>query len=242
MNYKIEKIGGSIEVCVSPAHTIMTDSFLLSYFAAPKQIDTAVDLCSGCGIVPLLWMRGPESAPKKAYAVEVQDQAVMQAEESIRRSGLGCRLEVLHTDLCELKLLPEGKMADLVTCNPPYKAPDTGLVSASESSRVARHETLCSLDDICACAARLLRFGGRFSLCQLPERLVDVLETMRRHKIEPKRIRFVQKEADTAPWLFLVEGKRGAKPFLQVEQPLVLHRNGDISMEMQVIYKDYRKV
>jgi len=108
--------------------------------------------------------------------------------------------------------------------------------------RIARHETLCTLDEVCACAARLLRFGGRFCLCQLPERLVDVLGAMRANKIEPKRVRFVQQRADSAPWLFLVEGKRGAKPFLTIDPPLILRENGGISAEMQRIYANYGKV
>jgi len=128
-----------------------------------------------------------------------------------------------------------------VTCNPPYKAANTGLVSAGQSALIARHETLCTLDDVCACAARLLRFGGRLCMSQLPERLVDVMEAMRRHRVEPKSIRFVAQEAGMAPWLFLIEGKRGAKPFLTVDPPILLQESGRISREMERVYASYRK-
>ena len=63
-------------------------------------------------------------------------------------------------------------------------------------------------------------------MCHLPERLVDVLATMRSHSIEPKRIRFVQQRIDSPPWLVLVEGKRGAKPFISVEAPIIIE-SGD---------------
>lgn len=241
MDYKVEKVGGGIEVHVSPEHTFGTDSFLLSYFAAPKKRDVACDLCSGCGIIPLLWFRELSTAPQKAFAVEVQPQAVQQAQLSASDSALEGRLEVVQADLRFLRQLPGG-CVDLVTCNPPYKAANTGLVSEESSARIARHETLCTVDDVCACASRLLRFGGRFYMTQLPERLVDVLEAMRRNKIEPKRIRFVQQTAGGAPWLFLVEGKRGAKPFLTVEPPLVLKENGEISPEMRRVYASYGRV
>jgi len=239
LEYSIERIGSGVEVVVSSCHTFGTDSFLLSHFAAPKSRDSACDLCSGCGIVPLLWFRGP-NAPRQASGVDIQEQAVTQLQQSIARSGLAGRMAAVQGDLRQLKgVLPFGTL-DLVTCNPPYKAEGTGLVSRSQSARVARHEVLCTLDDVCAAAEKLLRYGGRFCICQLPERLVDVLASMRAHRVEPKRIRFVQQTSASAPWLVLVEGKLGSKPFLQIEPPLlILRENGEISPEMQRVYGTY---
>lgn len=219
---KFEELGGGVAVCVSAAHTFGTDSFLLSAFAAPRRKDIVCDLGTGCGIIPLLWFRD-DNAPQKAFGVDIQPQAIHQLRASLERSGLGeDRFAPVLADLRDLRdKLPMGGL-DLVTCNPPYKAGGTGILSQSDSDRIARHETLCTLDDVCAAAARLLRFGGRLYMCQLPERLVDVCATMRQNRIEPKRIRFVQKNAHTAPWLILVEGKRGSKPFLRVEPPLLL--------------------
>lgn len=238
-SFQIEKVGGGVEVCVSKAHTFGTDSFLLSYFAAPKKYEQACDFCTGCGIVPLLWFR-EKSHPVKAYGIDIQEQAVEQLRQSVERSGLAGKLVPIQADLRELKgVLPMGEL-HLVTCNPPYKAVDTGLLSEEGSDKIARHEIMCTLDDMVKSAAALLRYGGRLCLCQLPERLVDVLTIMRRHKIEPKRIRFAQGHPDKAPWLVLVEGKLGAKPFLQVEKPLILRdENGNATEEMKEIYKMY---
>ena len=239
--YRIERLCEGVEVCVSDEHTFGTDSFLLSYFAAPRRRDTVCDLGAGCGIIPLLWFRSEVTAPRRAFAVDVQEQAVRQTALSVERSGLQERLVPVQADLRALKKLPDCESVDLVTCNPPYKAANTGLVSAGQSALIARHETLCTLDDVCACAARLLRFGGRLCISQLPERLVDVMEAMRRHRVEPKSIRFVAQEAGMAPWLFLIEGKRGAKPFLTVDPPILLKENGRISREMERVYASYRK-
>lgn len=103
---------------------------------------------------------------------------------------------------------------DVVTCNPPYKSGGRGILSETASDpQIARHETLCTIGDICTAAARLLKYGGRLCICQRPERLPDVMEAMRQNDIEPKRLRFVQQREHTAPWLFLLEGRRGGKPF-----------------------------
>lgn len=241
MRYTTEMVGGGIEVVVSAAHTFGTDSFLLSDFAAPRRADTVCDLGSGCGIVPLLWFREP-SAPAAVWAVDVQRQAIEQMRLSVERSALAGRMHPLRADLRALRgVLPLGRF-DLVTCNPPYNAAGAGIPSARGSDLVARHETMCTIDDICAAAEGLLRFGGRLCLCQLPGRLVDVLAGMRAHRIEPKRLRMVQQSAQAAPWLFLVEGKRGAKPHLRIEPPLIMRQDDAPTDEMRRIYRYYGKV
>lgn len=111
-----------------------------------------------------------------------------------------------------------------------------GILSEWESEKIARHETQCSLADVVAAAARLLKFGGRFCLCQRPERLCDVLTLLRQQGLEPKRVRFVQQRPGSAPWLFLCEGKKGAKPFLQVEAPLLIEGEDGFSEELLKIY------
>lgn len=241
MDYIIEELGGNISCCRSVSHNFGTDAFLLSGFARPKQNDAACDLCTGCGIIPLLWMRG-EKIPKNVVAVDIQRDAIALLERSVKLSGLAERLVPLQADLRDLKgKLPFGAF-DLVTCNPPYKAVGTGILSSSKSERIARHETMCTMEDCCAAAEKLLKYGGRFCVCQLPERLVDVFALMRAHKIEPKRMRFVQKDAFSAPWLVLVEGRRGAKPFLKAEPPLFLFENGATSPEMRDIYGLYGNI
>lgn len=238
---RVEKVGGGVEVCTSARHTFGTDAFLLSDFAAPRRGETACDLGSGCGIVPFLWFRD-EPTPACAWAVDIQPDAVELIRRSAARSGLSGRIHALEADLRKLRgKLPTGGF-DLVTCNPPYNAAGTGVPSSVRSDLVARHETLCTLDDVCAAAENLLRFGGRLCLCQLPERLVDVLSAMRAHRIEPKCLRLVQQRAGDAPWLVLAEGKRGAKPHLKILPPLVMRDGDGPSEEMRRIYRYYGKV
>lgn len=241
-NFSYEKVGGEINICVSPEHTFGTDSFLLSYYAKPKNKDTVCDLGTGCGIIPLLWFREKESSPKLAYAVDIQPQAIEQMKITKENSNLGDNFVPIHADLKNIREhIPAGSV-DVVTCNPPYKAEGTGIISESHSEKIARHETLCTINDVCAASNWLLRTGGKLFICQLPERLVDVVTAMRENGIEPKRIRFVQNSFDSAPWLFLIEGRRNGNPFLKIDPPLIMRENGKSTEEMDKIYGMYGKV
>ena len=111
---------------------------------------------------------------------------------------------------------------DLVTMNPPYIAPNAGYENAQDSARIARHEVLCSLDDVIACADKLLRFGGTLCICQRPERLADAICAMRAHAIEPKRLLWMIHTFGKKPSLFLLEGKKGANSGMVVPEPLIL--------------------
>lgn len=234
---RIDPLGGGLSVIVSKDHIFGTDAVLLASFSSIRKRDVACDLGSGCGIIPLLWCKKQTGS---LTAVEIQKKACFQLERSLRLNGLCERVKVVNHDLRELGgVLPFGAF-DLVTMNPPYKKVGAGIESASESDRIARHETMCGIDDCCAAAAKLLRFGGRLCLCHRPERLCDVLESMRRHKLEPKRLRFVSKNGGSAPWLFLVEGRLGAKSFINIEKNLYIEApDGRMSEELKEIMGNY---
>lgn len=236
---RIDPLGGGFSVVVSKEHIFGTDAVLLADFSGIKKNDTACDFGSGCGIIPLLWCKRQTG---KIFAVEIQKKACFQLERSIALNSLEERVSVLNCDLRQLRgVLPFGEF-DLVTMNPPYKKVGAGIESMSESDRIARHETMCSIDDCCEAASKLLRFGGRLCLCHRPERLCDVISSMKKSGIEPKRLRFVSKNAESAPWLFLIEGKRGAKSFLNVEKNLYIETaDGKMSAELCSIMGDYAK-
>ena len=238
-NEHIETVSDRLRLIVSSRHTFGTDALLLAAFAFPKCRETVCDLGTGCGIIPFYWLaRGVQSA----CAVELQEAATDQLTRSIALSGIEDRLTVCRADLRALKgLLPEGGF-DLVTMNPPYTKAGHGIRSASEADRIARHETEATLEEICASAAKLIKFGGRFCLCLRPERLTDAMLTMRQAGLEPKRLRFVSKNAASAPWLFLLEGKKGRAPGLTVENPLFLYdMNGTETREYADMTAVYRK-
>lgn len=234
----VESLGKGVSVLCSSDHGFGTDAILLANFSSIKSKDVACDLGTGCGIIPMLWLR--DGAKSDVYGVDIQERAVAQFTASIELSGSPSNVHPILCDLREIeKALPKGSF-NLVTMNPPYKPRGTGIMSETTADQIARHETMCTIDDAVKAGATLLNFGGRFCMCHRPERLCDVICAMRENGLEPKRIRFVQKRPGTAPWLFLIEGKKGAKPHITVMPPLYIqNENGENSDELNEIIGEY---
>ncbi len=237
MMFSYESLGAGYKVCISESHRFGTDAFLLADFAGARHKDKVADLCSGNGIVALLLSR--DYQPGLIYAVEIQPEAYTQLEKSVEASP--DEAKKIIPVLGDLKEWTAPEKLDLITCNPPYKADGAGIRSDAEAAIIARHETACTIYDVCECAARSLKYGGRLCVCNRPERLADVIEAMRKYKIEPKRFRTVHKDKSSEPWLILVEGKYGGAPFMRIEKPLFIKgENGEsYSEEMKRIYRLY---
>lgn len=227
---KTEKLG-RIQLYVSSAHRFGTDAFLLADFAAPRHKDTVCDLCSGCGIVAAVMYE--RFLPKYIETVEIAEEACGLLEMTVQKNGL----KNFKTVCGDLKNYKSGIMFDVITCNPPYKRSGAGIKSAQTADINARHEVLCTFSDVCKTAAAALKFGGRLCVCNRPERLADMICDMRSAGIEPKRVRFVSKNAYTSPWLVLVEGKKGGSPFMQVERSFYTqNEDGTPSEDLRGIY------
>lgn len=230
---KPEPIGGGIIVYTSEEHRFGTDAFLLTYFSNYKEKDIAVEFGTGCGIIPLLMQE--HRPPKRIYALDIQENAIAQLKLGIEAS----RVEGIIPVCADLRELWEGAPlggCSLVICNPPYQPPGSGYEAENASQRIARHGLFCTPEDVCTAAAKLLQFGGRLCLCGRPERLPDYICAMRNAGLEPKRLRFVSRNASDMPWLFLLEGKKGAKPFLQMEKPFIMYENGSLTAEAAALY------
>lgn len=242
-NISLEPLGSSTEIFVSKNHTFGTDAVLLSNFANPKRSDNAVDLGTGCGIIPFLWFR--DKAVASATGIEISPEGVALANASKIKNGNPDNFNFILGDIkAPFESLKKGEYT-LVTCNPPYKAAGTGILSESSADKKARHETACELRDVIAAAAGLLKFGGRFAICQRPERLGEIFSLMTEHKLEPKKLRLVCKREGCEPWLVLVEGRLGGGKGMRIMPNLNLYKNGELSEEMlqiQGAYSDGAKV
>lgn len=236
-NEHIEYIGNKLRLIVSSEHTFGTDALLLADFASPKIKEKVCDLGTGCGIIPFCWLR---DGAQHVSAVEINPDAAAILLRSGELNSLEDRLNVINADLRELReVLPSG-VFDLVTMNPPYTPMGKGIESSDKAARVARHEASCTIRDVCVSAARLLKFGGRLCICLRPERLAEAFAAMRESGIEPKRLRFVAQRAQSAPWLFLLEGKLGRKPGLIVAPLLLIEKDdGTQSDELKRIIGEY---
>lgn len=239
--YKYEYLGSGIRVAVSKEHSFGTDAVLLADFASPKRNEKACDLGTGCGIIPMIWCRNGQA--KEITAVELQEKGFLQTCESIRISSVEDKVRAVNHDLKDIKSVLCHASMDVVTMNPPYKAADAGIKSVAKAELIARHEVECNLDDICSTAAYLLNFGGRLCMCNRPERLSDTIVAMKNNGIEPKRLRLVAKTPYTRPWLFLIEGRKGGKPFMNIDPLLIMYgEDGELSKEVTDIYGEYKEI
>lgn len=237
---QLEPLGNGIEIFVNDSYHFSTDTILLADFSKPIGRKKCCELGTGCGTIPLLWCRHNKSL--EIAAVDIQSGACELAQKSVIHNGLEDSIKIINADLKELKgVLPFGYY-DIVVCNPPYKIGGGGIKNPESAKLIARHESECTLDDICLTASKLLNFGGKLFMCQRPERLADVMEAMRQNGIEPKTLRMVQQRKAKAPKLFLLEGRRGSKKgFLNVMPTLFIEdESGNFSDEMMNIYGSYK--
>ena len=181
------------------------DSLALARFATVRNGQAVCDL--GCGGGTLLLLLAERAQTLALTGVELDEIAAQAARDNLTRNALDGT--ILCGDLRQTDL-PAGQF-DLVISNPPYFAAGSGKSGGS-----TRCEETCTLEELCATAKRLLKNGGRFTLCHRPERLCDVICTLRASGMEPKRMQFVAHSAAHAPSCVLVEAVRQGRPGLDI--------------------------
>ena len=210
-----------------------TDAVLLSDFASEIRSDRIIDLCTGGAIVPILLFA--KTSAREIYGVEIQHESADMAKRSVLLNGIEDRVKIIESDLKKLDL--EKRSFDTVTCNPPYMKIGSAIINELDEKTIARHEVLCTIDDVVRVSSELLKNKGHLVMVHRPIRLCDVTEAMRRYDIEPKRIRFVHSKADKPPVLFLIDGMYKGGSELKVLPPLILqNQNGEESDEVKMIY------
>ena len=228
---------GDTMVAVDDTHRFGTDAMLLSHFAMPCVGEAVCELGTGCGAIALRLAAG--GRPSAVHGVDIQPQAIALAQAGAQRFPGTPTPTFAVGDWRDPRLSAPAGSFRRVVCNPPYFSPGSGGLSTDEAARIARHEAPDTLDTLCGAAAWLLQSGGKFFLCHRPERLPDVLAALAAHRLTPKRLQPVQKRADTAPWLFLLEARLDGRPGLTWQAPLVLyHPDGTETDALREIYRD----
>lgn len=211
------------------------DAVLLSHFANIKNKHRVIDLCTGTGIVPFLAYGKYE--PKEVIGIEIQEDMVEMANRSSLLNNTTDIVKFIHGDLKDKALLDSLGKFDVLTVNPPYKLNNAGIINPNDKLAIARHEVMCTLEDVIIAARRLLKDNGRMFIVHRPERLADIFGLMRKYKIEPKRVRMVQPNTKKAPNIVLVEGQRDGGAFLKWEETLYVYDDsGSYSEEIDRIY------
>ncbi len=205
------------------------DAVLLSGFAKAKQGGRVLDLGTGTGIIPIL-MEAKTSA-KNLVGLEIQPDSADMARRSVRLNGLEKKIEIVTGDIKEAESLFGAASFDVVTSNPPYMTEHHGITNPEAPKAIARHELLCSLEDVISQSSRILKPGGNFFMVHRPFRLVDIFVLLREYKLEPKRMKLVYPFADKEPNMVLIEANRGGRARMRVEKPLIVYKEPGVYTE-----------
>lgn len=198
------------------------DAVLLSDFVKVKENETVLDMGTGTGIIPILLTA--KTKGKHFTGLEIQKESAQMARRSVAHNHLEDKIDIVTGDIKEAAQIFKPAFFDVITVNPPYMVYQHGLQNPRDAIAIARHEVLCTLDDILRESMKLMQDKGRFYMIHRPFRLTEIMVKMNQYKIEPKRIQFVHPYIHKEPTMVLIEGVRGAKSRVRIEPPIVMYQ------------------
>lgn len=211
------------------------DAILLANFVAAAKYETAFDLGTGNGIIPILL-----AATKKAgciTGIEIQRESAELAKKSVNINGQENQITIINGDIKNIEALAKKASIDCVTSNPPYIAAGSGRQNPANAKNIARHEILCTLDDVIKAAAYLLKQNRDFFMIHKPSRTTEIFERLAHYKLTAKRLQFVHPFVDQPPTMVLVQAQKNARPLLTVEKPLIVYSSkGVYTNDIKAIY------
>ncbi|MBR6149032.1 MAG: tRNA1(Val) (adenine(37)-N6)-methyltransferase [Lachnospiraceae bacterium] len=211
------------------------DAVLLSGFARADKGDHVIDLGTGTGIIPILMEAKTEAS--HLIGLEIQEESADMARRSVALNNLEAKIEIVTGDIKQAVELFGKSTMDVVTSNPPYMIGQHGLKNPDSEKAIARHEVLCTLEDVVKAAAVLLKPGGNFFMVHRPFRLAEIMTCLSNYKLEPKRMRLVYPFVDKEPNMVLIEANRGGRSRLTVEKPLIVYKEqGVYTDEIYEVY------
>ena len=215
-------IRGGLKIIQSPsAFCFSMDAVLLANFTALKMGDKIIDLGTGTGVIPLLL--ASRKMAGKIIGLEIQEDSCDRARRSVRGNCLEGLIEIIQGDICEAdKVLGVGKF-DVVTTNPPYLPVGRGAQNETDPIAIARHEILCSLDNVVNAGSRLVRYGGRMTMVHRPERLSNIIVTLEKYRLRPRRLQMVHPSPGKRPNMILIEAQLGGNPELIIQEPFFVY-------------------
>lgn len=212
------------------------DSVLLSRFPKIPSKGLIVDLCAGNGAVGLF---AATKTKAKIIEVELQERLADMGQRSIELNKLQDQVSMINDDLKNLTNHLQRSCVDLILCNPPYfKATETSKKNASQHYLLARHEIRTNLEEICQISQQVLKTKGKLALVHRPDRFLEIIDTMKRYHLAPKRVQFVYPKASKAANMLLIEAiKDGSLDGMTFLPPLIVHKdNGDYTDAVHTIY------
>jgi tRNA1Val (adenine37-N6)-methyltransferase len=197
------------------------DAAILAHHVRLRSTDTAVDLGTGCGIIPLILSLQTPSA--HIYGIEIQKDLAELASGNVKLNRMERSITIVHGDMQDFRSYLTPGTVDVVLTNPPYRKVASGRINPGAERAVARHEIKASLSDVVSVAESLLKPSGRFVVIYPAERAIDLMLSMRALKLEPKRLRLVYPKPGSEAILAVAEGKKHGNPGLAVDAPLTIY-------------------
>lgn len=211
------------------------DAVLLSGFAQVRKGEQVLDLGTGTGIIPILLEAKTEG--QHFSALEIQEESADMARRSVELNHLEEKIDIVCGDIKEASAVFGKSVFDVVTSNPPYMNDSHGLKNPDIPKAIARHEVLCSLDDVVREAAAVLKPGGRFYMVHRPHRLIEIINKLTEYRLEPKRMKFVHPYVGRDANMVLIEAVRGGKSMVKLEAPIIVFKEeGVYSDDIKGIY------
>lgn len=202
------------------------DAVLLANYAKAKPGERVLDLGTGTGIIPILMAAKTEA--EHFSALEIQEESAEMAGRSVELNHLQERISVVNGDIKEASAIFGKGVFDVVTTNPPYMNDKHGLKNPDLPMAIARHEVLCSLEDVIREGASVLKQNGRFYMVHRPFRLAEIFGMLAKYKLEPKRMRLVHPYVDKEPNMVLIEALKGGKPMIKIDKPLIVYQDVNV--------------
>lgn len=211
------------------------DAVLLSGFAKVRKGEDVLDLGTGTGIIPILLSAKTEG--RYFTGLEIQEESADMARRSVLLNDLTGKISIVTGDIKEASAMFGNASFSVVTSNPPYMNDRHGLKNPDVPKAIARHEVLCTLEDVVREASRVLKTNGRFYLVHRPHRLIEIVMMLETFRLEPKRIKFVHPYCDREANMVLIEAIKGANSMVKIESPLIVYKEpGVYTDEIYDIY------
>ena len=205
------------------------DAVLLSSFTMVKPGERVLDLGTGTGIIPILLEAKTEG--QHFTGLEIQSESADMARRSVELNNLSEKIDIVEGDIKEASVIFGKNTMNVVTVNPPYMNDLHGIKNPDMPKAIARHEVLCTLEDVVREGAAVLKQNGRMYMVHRPHRLVEIITMMTKYKLEPKRMRLVHPYKDKEANMVLIEALKGGKSMIKVEEPLIVYEDVNVYTE-----------
>ena len=213
------------------------DSIILANYCKIRKRDAnIVEFCSGNGVVSIIMSQRTKS---NILGIEIQEKLFNMANESLDYNNLNDRIIFINDDIKNF-VKDKDNYVDLIVCNPPYfKYDENKKINDSIEKQIARHEICITFDEICSCASKILKDNGKLCIVHRTDRFTDVYDSMKKYRIEPKRIKFIYNNEGSTAEMFLIEGQKNASTGLIIDKPLLVRNlDGSYSDEYKKLQEE----